>query len=242
MLYEFSLKAVLVLGDGELTSLPDSLAPSLLTVVQNAIESVGKGQGTVHAILPKLLQRYPDKWTSVIAEVLHDRIIEAVANPNSLSLQIAGPISQNPPEEELISHTVCLFGPTRRLLRDLAHWIRLTSAASHTSLGAASTSAAVAAGINTSAAVDFLPCSELGMGLLFADRELHPSMQESAGTVVHRMWELSGGQGFGPVTLLRYVYAVTHIICQLQMISITRTFPSDALVLKKKGTFLNYTL
>ncbi|VUZ57272.1 unnamed protein product, partial [Hymenolepis diminuta] len=197
----------------------------LNTVVQNAIESYGKGQSTVHALLPRLLQHYPEKWTVVLGAVLHDRIIEAVANPNSLSPQIAGPLPPNPLEDELINHTIFLFKPMRKFLRELTNWIRAMAAAPMSST-TQSTGGSI---------TDFLPCAEIGCALLGADRERHPPMQESAEAVVRRMWELSGGQNFGPVTLLRYTYGVTHIVCQLQMISITRAFSNDALALKKRA-------
>ncbi|VDN98311.1 unnamed protein product [Rodentolepis nana] len=205
-----------------------SYSDSLNNVVQNSIESFGKGQSTVYALLPRLLQHYPEKWTVVLGEVLHDRIIEAVANPNSLSSQIAGPLPPSPSEDELINHIIFLLKPMRKFLRDLTNWIRAAAALP-------SSVATPPTGSNSSIMTDFLPCAEIGCVLLGADRERNPPMQESAEAVVHRMWELSGGQNFGPVTLLRYAYGVTHIICQLQMISITRALSNDTPVLKKKA-------
>ncbi|KAL5971511.1 Integrator complex subunit 1, partial [Taenia solium] len=210
----------------EASSHPDSTASNINTVANNAAEAVAKGHTSVSFILPKLYQRFPSEWIKVVAEVLHDRIIEAIINPNSTSPQF-GSLSAHPTDTQLVTHTLRLLAPTRQLLRDLAKWMRGAYAA-------VTTPTAPVGGGTGGGSGEFLPCAELGCGILLLDRSVHPAFAESAVTVAQRLWQGGCGPSFGPFTVLRYIYAVVHVICQLQMLSATRPNLCDASSVRKK--------
>ncbi|KAL5104531.1 Integrator complex subunit 1 [Taenia crassiceps] len=209
----------------EVSSHSDSITSSINTVAANAAEAVAKGHTSVSFILPKLYQRFPSEWIKVVAEVLHDRIIEAIINPNSTSPQF-GILSAHPTDSQLVTHTLRLLAPMRQLLRDLAKWMRGAFAI-------VTSTASVGSGAGGGNG-EFLPCAELGCGILLLDRSVHPAFAESAVTVAQRLWQGGGGQNFGPFTVLRYIYAVVHVICQLQMLSATRPNLCDAPTVRKK--------
>uniref|UniRef100_A0A0R3W3Y6 DUF3453 domain-containing protein n=1 Tax=Taenia asiatica TaxID=60517 RepID=A0A0R3W3Y6_TAEAS len=210
----------------EASSHPDSTTSNINTVANNAAEAVAKGHTSVSFILPKLYQRFPSEWIKVVAEVLHDRIIEAIINPNSTSPQF-GSLSAHPTDTQLVTHTLRLLAPMRQLLRDLAKWMRGAYAA-------VTTPTAPVGGGTGGGSGEFLPCAELGCGILLLDRSVHPAFAESAVTVAQRLWQGGCGPSFGPFTVLRYIYAVVHVICQLQMLSATRSNLCDASSARKK--------
>ncbi|VDM34160.1 unnamed protein product [Hydatigera taeniaeformis] len=211
----------------ETSSFSDSTISSINAVAVNASEAVSKGHISVSFILPKLYQRFPIEWTKVVAEVLHDRIVEAITNPNSTSPHF-GSLPAHPTDTQLVTNTLRLLAPTRQLLRDLAKWMRGAFAAATTP--AASVSGGVGGGGG-----EFLPCAELGCGILLLDRSVHPAFAESAVKVAQCLWQGCGGQSFGPFTVLRYIYAVVHVVCQLQMLSATRPNLCDAPTVRKKA-------
>ncbi|KAH9283387.1 Integrator complex subunit 1 [Echinococcus granulosus] len=212
----------------EVPSHSDSVTSSINTIAVNAAEAVAKGHTSVSFIFPKLYQRFSSEWIKVVAEVLHDRIVEAITNSNSTSPQF-GSLTAHPTDIELVTHTLHILAPTRQLLRDLAKWMRgafVPVATPTSSVG----------GGGGGGSGEFLPCAEMGCGILLLDRSVHPVFAESAVTVAQRLWQAGGGQSFGPFTILRYIYAVVHVICQLQMLSATRPSLCDAPAVRKKVT------
>lgn len=169
-------------------------------------------------------------YLQVVAEVLHDRIIEAITNPNSTSSQFGVALSVHPTDAQLVAYILQLLAPTRKLLSDLGKWTRITLTPTGTAIPISTNSGSPWGG-------DFLPCSELGCGILLLDRSVYPGPAESAASVAQRLWQAgtASGQGFGPFTILRYIYAVAHVICQLQMLSVTRPNLCDAPTARKKG-------
>ncbi|VDD81504.1 unnamed protein product [Mesocestoides corti] len=190
-------------------------------VAVGAAEAVAKGHTAVPFILPKLYQRFPVQWAKVRStppdnlQVIHDRIIEAVTCAGAMLPVVAGGLPAHPTDSQLVAHIVRLFAPTRQLLRELSKWMKMTASAPQSP-------------------PDFLPCSELGFGLLLLDRSSYPAFPESAASVAQRLLSSCGSQNFGPFTILKYIYAVVHVICQLQLLSVTRPNLCDAPAARKK--------
>ncbi|VDL91575.1 unnamed protein product [Schistocephalus solidus] len=222
------------------SSVADSRPSELLTatiasVAAGAAEAVGHGHSSAVAlILPKLYQRFPSQVVKILGEILHDRIVEAVTADTSLPLD-------HPSDSEMVTDCVTLMAPMRRFLRDLTKWVRMAAAAGFNSaVGADSQTPQFSTSGGAPNASSFLPCAELGYHLLHLDRTAgFGTFPEAAATITQRLLASSkkaGQEGFSPFLVLRYICAVIHIVCQLQLLSATRLNWYEAPTSKKKNS------
>ncbi|KAL7064984.1 hypothetical protein AAHC03_05189 [Spirometra sp. Aus1] len=211
------------------------LAATVASVAAGAAEAVGHGHSSsVALILPKLYQRFPSQVAKVLGEILHDRIVDAVTADNSLSLA-------HPSDSEMVANCVTLMAPMRRFLRDLTKWVRMAAAAGFNSvLGSDSQNTQSLTSGGTAITSGFLPCAELGYHLLHLDRTAgFSTFPEAAANITQRLLTASkkaGQEGFSPFLVLRYICAVVHILCQLQLLSATRLNWYEAPTSKKKSS------